>query len=244
LQMLKSVTATRNPLFPERTKPTITLIHARSQEAQVYADFCQPLRAFDSTVSLQPIPANTPSVPELMHAIRTANVDIIALVRGGGNDEEFSVFENPDLLRAWSEKRAYRVAGIGHSGNSTALHLLSDFAATTPAMAGTHIADPLRTRRDSQQHVAELRAQNDELRMQLRQVQMHHAAQPLTPAAPPRKEIPSQARQNAPTLLRLVLALLIGMLTGAILLPWFPASAMRTAWERNCARHEIGRGHS
>jgi exonuclease VII large subunit len=126
------------------------------------------------------------------------------------------------MLRAWSEKRAYRVGGIGHSGNSTALDLLSDFAATTPAAAGTHIADALRTRRDSQQHIAELRAQNDELRMQLRQVQMHHAAQPLTPSpAPPQKEIPSQARQNAPTLLRLVLALLIGMLTGVILLPWF-----------------------
>lgn len=59
--------------------------------------------------------------------------------------------------------------------------------------------------------------------MQLRQVQMHHAAQPLTPSpAPPQKEIPSQAQQNAPTLLRLVLALLIGMLTGVILLLWFP----------------------
>ena len=62
------------------------------------------------------------------------------LSRGGGSDEQFSVFENPELLRAWSEKRAYRIAGIGHSGNSTALDLLSDFAATTPAAACTHIA--------------------------------------------------------------------------------------------------------
>jgi len=186
----------RNP-FPERTKPTITVIHSCSQKAPVYVDFCQPLRAFDSTVSLQPIPANTPSAPELMHAIRTANADIVPLIRGGGSDEEFTVFENPDLLRAWSEKRAYRVAGIGHSGNSTAPDLLSHFAASTPATASTHIADALRTRRDSQQHVAELRAQNDELRMQLRQVQMQHAAQPPTPSpAPPQKEIPRQAQQK------------------------------------------------
>jgi hypothetical protein len=34
LQVLKSVAANRNP-FPERTKPTITVIHSRSQEAQV-----------------------------------------------------------------------------------------------------------------------------------------------------------------------------------------------------------------
>ena len=157
------------------------------------------------------------SAPERTHAIRTANANIIALIRGGGSDEQFSTFENPDLLRAWSEKRTYRVAGIGHSGNSTALDLLSDLAATTPATAGTHIADALRTCRDSQQHVAELRAQNDELRMQLRQAQMHHAAQPLTPPpAPPQKEVSSQPQQNALTLLRLVLALLIGMLTGVI----------------------------
>jgi hypothetical protein len=68
LQMLKSAAANRNP-FPERTKPTIAVIHSRSQEAQLYAHFCQPLRAFDSTLSLQPIAANILSVPELTHAI-------------------------------------------------------------------------------------------------------------------------------------------------------------------------------
>jgi hypothetical protein len=106
------------------------------------------------------------------------------------------------------------------------------------------VRDALRTRGDSQQHVAELQAQNDQLRIGLRQVQMHHAAQPLTSPAPPQKEIPSQARQNAPILLRLMLALLIGMLTGVDTAAVVSASAMKTAWERNCARHEIGRGHS
>ncbi|HEY3453722.1 MAG TPA: hypothetical protein VGK64_03910 [Bryobacteraceae bacterium] len=46
------------------------------------------------------------SRPELTHAIRTANADVILPIRGGGSDEQFSIFENPDLLRAWSEKRA------------------------------------------------------------------------------------------------------------------------------------------
>jgi hypothetical protein len=99
LQMLKSVAANRNP-FPERTKPSIAVIHSRSQEAQAYADSCQPLRPFESTLSLQPIPANMLLVREFMHAIRTANAHIIALIRGGGSDEQFSVFENPELLRS------------------------------------------------------------------------------------------------------------------------------------------------
>ena len=51
LQMLKSVAPNRNP-FPERTKPTITMVHSRSQEAQVYADFCQPLSAIRQHVIL------------------------------------------------------------------------------------------------------------------------------------------------------------------------------------------------
>jgi hypothetical protein len=115
LHVLKSVAANRNP-FPERTKPTITVIHSRSQEAQVYADFCQPLRAFDSTLSFQPIPANMLSLRELTRAIRTANADIIALIRGGGSDEQFSMFENPDMLRAWSETRC---AHIGTHNNTS-----------------------------------------------------------------------------------------------------------------------------
>ena len=121
------------------------------------------------------------------------------------------------------------VAGMGHSGNNTALDLLSDFAASTPAAAGTHIADALRRHRDSQQHVAELRAQNDELRMQLRQVQIatrRTTTDAVTGSAAQRNSITSQ--QNAPTLLRLVLALPIGMLTGRDAAAT-PASAMKTA---------------
>jgi hypothetical protein len=51
LQTLKSVGANRNP-FPERTKPTITTMHSRSQEAQVYADFRQPLSAIRQHIIL------------------------------------------------------------------------------------------------------------------------------------------------------------------------------------------------
>ena len=57
--------------------PMIAVIHSRSHETQVYADLGQPLRTFDSTLSLQPIPANMLSVQELPHAICTANADII-----------------------------------------------------------------------------------------------------------------------------------------------------------------------
>lgn len=74
-------------------------------------------------------------------------------------------------------------------------------------------------RRASLQEIAQLRTQNDELRVQLRdaQMQMQHAAEPVTPP-------PVASQQWAPlqtTALSLALALLLGMVVGAILLLWF-----------------------
>jgi hypothetical protein len=164
LQVLKSLAANRNP-FPERTETTIAVIHSRLQEAQVCADFCQPLRAFDSTLSFQPIPANMPVVT-------------------GTHERQLD-----------GECRH-------HCASFAAAEVTSSLGCSRIRHAARVVRDALRTRPDSQQHVAELQAQNDQLRMGLRQVQMHHAAQPLTPPpAPPQKDVPSQARQNAPTLL-------------------------------------------
>lgn len=93
----------------------------------------------------------------------------------------------------------------------TALHLLSDFAATTPAAVVTHIADELRTRRDSHEHIAQLPAQNDELGMQSRhaQMQMQPATQPITPPPASSKQTAPSQTQHGPTALSIVLALLI-----------------------------------
>jgi hypothetical protein len=175
----------------------------------VYGDFCQPLRGFDSTLSCNRFrPTAVGAGTHTRHPYDECGHHSADSRRRSG--EQFSIFENPDLLCAVGEARVpgcwYRIFRKQYSARPA-----ERFRSNTPATAGTHIADALRTRRDSQQHVAELRAQNDELRMQLRQVQMHHATQTLTPPpAPPQKEISSQPQQNAPTLLRLVLALLIG----------------------------------
>jgi exodeoxyribonuclease VII large subunit len=143
LQTLKAL-ATSRAGFPTKARPKVSVIHSRSQEAQVYADFCQPLRPFEAELQLEAIPANMLALSELAQAVRQATGDVLVLIRGGGREEPFGVFDHPDLLQAWAAKPAYRIVGVGHSANSTALDLLSNFVATTPAAAGVHIAELLR----------------------------------------------------------------------------------------------------
>ncbi len=126
LQILNSVAANRNP-FAERTKPMIAVIHSRSQKRRCTGISAN--RCADSTAHyLATDSGQLLSAPELTHAIRTTNADIIPLIRGG-EVASSSVFSRIPTSCARSEKRGYRVAGIGYSGNSTALDLLSDFAA-------------------------------------------------------------------------------------------------------------------
>ncbi len=76
------------------------------------------------------------------------------LIRGGGKEEQFDVFEHPDLLHAWATKPVYRIVGVGHSANNTALDLLSNFVATTSAAAGAHLAELMRNARETQRTLA------------------------------------------------------------------------------------------
>jgi exonuclease VII large subunit len=71
---------------------------------------------------------------------------VLVMIRGGGREEQFGVFDHPDLLHAWAAKPVYRMVGIGHSATSTALDLLCNFVATTPAAAGAHLTELMRKR--------------------------------------------------------------------------------------------------
>jgi hypothetical protein len=71
LQTLKALASSRAG-FPTKTRLKISVIHSRSQEAQVYTDFCQPLRPFEGEMQFEAIPANMLSVSELVQSIRRA----------------------------------------------------------------------------------------------------------------------------------------------------------------------------
>ncbi len=69
LQIIKALANSRAG-FPTKARAKIFAIDSRSQEAQVYIDFCQSLRPFDADPSLKATPANMLSVSELVQAVR------------------------------------------------------------------------------------------------------------------------------------------------------------------------------
>lgn len=67
LQTLK-VLAGKRTAFPKTSRPTVSVIHSRSQEAQVYEDFRQPFRSLDGAAQFE-LSRSTDN-PELIDFIR------------------------------------------------------------------------------------------------------------------------------------------------------------------------------
>lgn len=102
--------------------------------------------------------------------------DIIALIRGGGSDQQFSVLRESRSAARLVRETPIRGCGSRPFRKPHGLDLLSDFAATTPGQTGAHIADVLRARLESQQQIANVQTETEELRMQLHHTQqMQHA---------------------------------------------------------------------
>lgn len=162
---LKQLGMHRYP-FPATSRPSISLISSRSSNAQVDNDFLMELGiiAQDLQISRQSI--NMQSADEIASAINRAEGEIIVLIRGGGDTDQFLVFENDKVVKALATKNAYRIVGLGHTGNSTILDLVADFSANTPTQAGGHIKD--RIARDSQ-IAGDFAVQNTLLASQIRE---------------------------------------------------------------------------
>ncbi|MCY3866648.1 MAG: exodeoxyribonuclease VII large subunit [Chloroflexi bacterium] len=85
------------------------------------------------------------AVQSLADAIRSldeeADVDLIAVIRGGGRQENFAPLDSYEIARAVLECKTYIVTGIGHHRDSTLADEMADYAASTPTAAAHYIAD-------------------------------------------------------------------------------------------------------
>ncbi|MFA1602331.1 exodeoxyribonuclease VII large subunit [Alcaligenes faecalis] len=140
LQALKPVRNTF-PLLPELS---MDVIHSKASAAQVDEDFYNGLGDQSGRCKINSLPVRITSAQEVAEAIRSSEADILVIIRGGGPDIDFAVFNDADVLKALAGKKSYRVMGIGHSGNTTLVDLIADFSASVPAEAGSHIRDQLR----------------------------------------------------------------------------------------------------
>lgn len=127
-------------LFPDKSAYTISIIHSTS--GRVKPDFYNQLGDLKN-VSLEYFPVNILSIDDIIRAISEAKGDILVIVRGGGSDGEFEIFNDFKLLEAWVNKKAYKICAIGHSEHRTYLDVYSDKSCDTPTDAGHFIKKQL-----------------------------------------------------------------------------------------------------
>lgn len=140
IELLKRLKTTHN-LFPGTLPIKIAVIYSRASTAQVFDDFRNSLgvvpdvELFENQVSF----AKTAELVEAIQQVDKLQAQILVIIRGGGNQDNFKIFEKEEVMQAYSQTSAYRVSGLGHSANNTLLDFISEYSATTPTNAGTHL---------------------------------------------------------------------------------------------------------
>ena len=127
-------------VLPDRVPLRLVLLRPKSEEAQVHRDFLNRLVAVRPAIEVREVPVSMHDAVVLARAIRAARGDVLAVVRGGGSDHAFAVFETPDVLQALAASPCFRILGLGHAGNRTLADLLVEVAADTPSDAGAILA--------------------------------------------------------------------------------------------------------
>lgn len=89
------------------------------------------------------IKTNMSNIPEIISAIekknQEQNVDIIAIVRGGGNAEDMCIYNNKLLLDAIKNSKIPVVVGIGHKDDKILAERVAVYGASTPTDAANYI---------------------------------------------------------------------------------------------------------
>ena len=113
-----------------------------STQAAGYADFCKILN--ERWGGLTVLTAHTQvqgmaAADQIMRALKYFNergeVDVIAILRGGGSADDLAVFNDEALVRAVAASKIPVITGIGHEIDESLCDLAADIAASTPSNA-------------------------------------------------------------------------------------------------------------
>jgi exonuclease VII large subunit len=202
LALLKGKTG-RVP-FPHKPRIALSVIHATS--GQVSGDFRHEIMKVADVVDVEDLPVNMTNPAAIAAAIEAAAGDVLAIIRGGGPAEQFSVFEDPRVINALAGKHnVYRVLGLGHTNNTTLLDVISDFAAKTPSLAGGHIREQIEWHVHPWLALRSEQARNSALKAQMTALEAEHS---LAAAKRPRS-----LRQS---LVLLLIGVLLGLVFGML----------------------------
>lgn len=144
---IRELRTARTP-FPEHDDIKITLVRSQSAGTQVDRDCRSELDRVDGLRVIERA-VNILDPVAVAQAISSADpsTDILMLIRGGGQDSDFAVFEDLRVLRSMAACPAHRVIGLGHSGNDSIMDMVCDHSARTPAQAGIYVRERIEARR-------------------------------------------------------------------------------------------------
>ena len=111
-----------------------------STQAAGYADFCKIINArwggleiLTAHTQVQGMAAADQIIRALKYFNEKAEVDIIAIIRGGGSADDLAVFNDEQLTRAIAASRIPVITGIGHEIDESLADLAADIRASTPS---------------------------------------------------------------------------------------------------------------
>ena len=74
-----------------------------------------------------------------VRAMRTEDIDVLVIIRGGGSIQSLAGFDNEALVREIARFPVPVLAGVGHHQDVTLAAMASDFAESTPSLVATLI---------------------------------------------------------------------------------------------------------
>lgn len=145
-ELLKAKLNQEGLFAPEKKRPlppTITKIGViSSTQAAGYADFIKilnerwgGLKIKVAHTGVQGLAAADQIIRALSYLNETADLDVIAILRGGGSADDLAVFNDEQLVRAIARSKTPVITGIGHEVDETLADLAADVRASTPSNA-------------------------------------------------------------------------------------------------------------
>ena len=128
--------------------PTLVAV-VTSADCAAYRDFISVVRRRNSNITVALFDSQVQGdqchrcIADAIQRADTSQVDIIAIVRGGGNYEDLQAFNRYKVVHAIHQASTPIVTGIGHQIDVTLSDKVADLSAATPSMAGEICSPPI-----------------------------------------------------------------------------------------------------
>ncbi len=143
-ELLKKKLTAEGLFAPEKKRPIPANLSKigviSSRQAAGYADFCKIINARWGGLQIQMAHTQVQGMDapdQIIRALRyfneKAEVQIIAIIRGGGSADDLSAFNDEQLVREIAASRIPVITGIGHEVDESLADLAADIRASTPS---------------------------------------------------------------------------------------------------------------